>query len=890
MAGNIDTLEYSINSSNGEVRFGNSISVIGNAVITNDLLVGDQIATTGNITTAANVYAQNFIGNVYGNIFANILVPGANTDVLFNTNGEADATSGLTFDKVSNVLTVGGNVSAVGNVSGNYILGNGSQLTGLPALYGNANVAAYLPTYTGNLTADNISAAGNVTANAFFGNTASIIGNITTSANVIASYFVGNFAGNISGNLTVPGLNTQVIFNTSGAADATSGFTFDKVSNLVTVGGNVTANYFIGNGSQLTGIDATSIQSGNSNVKVYANSDVAVTVAGVSNVVVITDTGMNVTGSVAADTLTSYTTNANLSLVPNGTGIVTIDDSNGGSTGIQLGTPTAGALVSNAVTLTTSTSVTNGIAQLNLILGKLVPPSPPNFPGGNTLSITTATSSGRMTSGFTQTDNTPGANKAVTAGNVVAVVRGSSYSTNTISNTGPGDSGTLTAYLNGNAAGNVTFNAGASPSANGTYGGNLVVTNNYDYHTANASITAGFWYVFSAAASGTVTQGWNEVYLGDASTGNTNTPSWYYDASAPGTPAYSNVTVTACASPSLSYSSTIPHYNSGTQFGFGFSVNKLSGDLYPNNGNLLTNSTAAGGAFQAPASVSYASANVTVPLSRNLYVSSGTATGNTTANIVSSGFGSSNVGPTVTVTNSYNSASQAFTTALANTVLYKNGTSTAIDEANVVIGSTIGTGSGNAFRIVNPGSGNTPAYTGSEAAFNSQTSTLQTYDATVVGSVSAGVLKHDQTNYATGYLPAGPNLSSGRTGTQYFTFKFVRTAVSKFDIRYTGTIAGMWVALPGSAIDSSSGANGWIDMSVAYGGAGYPGVNSPGNGSDGCAVGGVVTLNSAVTNSSKTCTFGTISSSSTATNEIYVRIALTSGQSVTALTLQTASN
>jgi hypothetical protein len=120
--------------------------------------------------------------------------------------------------------------------------------------------------------------------------------------------------------------------------------------------------------------------------------------------------------------------------------------------------------------------------------------------------------------------------------------------------------------------------------------------------------------------------------------------------------------------------------------------------------------------------------------------------------------------------------------------------------------------------------------------------------------------------------------------------KFVRTAVSKFDIKYTGNIAGMWVALPGSVIDSSSSANGWINMAVAYGGAGYPGVNSPGNGSDGCAVGGIVTLNTSVTNSSKTCTFGTVSSSSTATNEIYVRIALASGQSVTALTLETASN
>jgi hypothetical protein len=71
-------------------------------------------------------------------------------------------------------------------------------------------------------------------------------------------------------------------------------------------------------------------------------------------------------------------------------------------------------------------------------------------------------------------------------------------------------------------------------------------------------------------------------------------------------------------------------------------------------------------------------------------------------------------------------------------------------------------------------------------------------------------------------------------------------------------------------------------MASAYGGSGVP--------SSGCALGGVVTLNSAVTNHRKTCTFGTVSSSDTATNEIYVRIKLTSGQSVTALSLQTASN
>jgi hypothetical protein len=331
------------------------------------------------------------------------------------------------------------------------------------------------------------------------------------------------------------------------------------------------------------------------------------------------------------------------------------------------------------------------------------------------------------------------------------------------------------------------------------------------------------------------------------------------------------------------YSSTIPHYTNNNNFTIAFNVANISGNTYPTSNTLASGSS--GGAFAAPVTINYSGSNI----GSNILSSFASASANTTASITT-GFGGSSTGPSMSVNNSYSTGTLTLTTALGNTVLWKSGTATAIDESNVVIGSTIGTGSGNAYRIINPGTGNTPVFTGSEAAFNSQSSTLQTYDATVVGSGSSGLLKHDQTNYSTSYLPAGPNLSAGRTGTQYFTIKFVRTAVSKFDVKYTGNVAGMWVALPGSVIDSSSSANGWINMAVAYGGAGYPGVNAPGNGSDGCAVGGIVSLNTSVTNSSKTCTFGTVSSSSTATNEIYVRIALTAGQSVTALTLETASN
>jgi hypothetical protein len=308
--------------------------------------------------------------------------------------------------------------------------------------------------------------------------------------------------------------------------------------------------------------------------------------------------------------------------------------------------------------------------------------------------------------------------------------------------------------------------------------------------------------------------------------------------------------------------------------------------MYPTSDTFVTGTS--GGAFGAPTSITYSTAGISTPLAQNLYVSSGNASIATTSTIIA-GFGASSTGPSVSVVNSYNTGTQSFTATLAANTLYKTGTTssaTRIEEANVFVGSTIGSGSGLAFRIVSPGSGNTPVFTGSEAAFNSQSSTLQTYDSTVV----ANILKHDQTNYSTGYLPAGPNLSAGRSGTQYFTFKIVRTSVSKFDVKWSGNVAGLWVALPGSTIDSTSSANGWLSMSTAYAGAGIPGVNAPGNGSDGCALGGVAPLNSVQTNKSVTATFGTVSSSSSATNEIYVRVALTSGQSVTALSLQTASN
>jgi len=678
---------------------------------------------------------------------------------------------------------------------------------------------------------------------------------------------IDNATTEIAGGNVVVKANAQLTTPNIGVATGTS---LDLTGNINSLNANLgnlaIASYFQGDGGLLTNVAATgSLSNGTSNVSIpSANGNVNISVNGNANIVTVTGTGANINGTFST------------------TGLVTIPNTAGGATAIELGSPTQGNLVSNALTLTTSSSVSNAIAQLNVVLGKLVPPSPPNFPASQSITVQTL-STFRMAN-YVQTDNTPGANKSVAGGTTVSTVRrASSYSTGNITVAGPGDTGTITAYLNGNDAGNRTLTTALN--GNGTYS-NLVIFNNYDYNVANANIAAGFWSVFSSRTAGTVTEGWNEVFIADSATSNTNTTSWFYDSSNPGTPAFSTLTISPPGSPSYTYSSTVPHYNNTNIFTLTANVNRLSGNMYPTSDSFVTGTS--GGAFGTPSSVTYSSAGVTTPLAQNLYVSSGNASISTTSTIIA-GFGASSTGPSLSSNNSYNSNTQAFTATLAANVLYKTGTvssASVLEEANVFVGSTIGTGSGLAFRIINPGSANTPVYTANAAAFNSQSSTLQTYDSTIV----ANILKHDQTNYSTGYLPAGPDLSSGRSGSQYFTFKIIRTSVSKFDVRWTGTIAGLWVALPGSTIDSTSSANGWIDMSVAYAGAGIPGVNSPGNGSDGCALGGIAPLNSAQTNKSVTATFGTVSSSSTTTNEIYIRVKLTSGQSVTALSLQTASN
>jgi hypothetical protein len=221
-----------------------------------------------------------------------------------------------------------------------------------------------------------------------------------------------------------------------------------------------------------------------------------------------------------------------------------------------------------------------------------------------------------------------------------------------------------------------------------------------------------------------------------------------------------------------------------------------------------------------------------------------------------------------------------------------------ISEIAIAVSDSLGAGfDDDGVRIFdfNAATTDTPSFNG---ATNFYTNSLYTESSdpgvsgTKEATIRLGVLKYDVTDYSSGFLPAGPD-RSGDTGTQYFTFAFRRTTMSNFDINITSSgIAGLWIAAPGTAIDSASGLNGWLDASTTYGGSGVPGsdTGNGGNGSDGCAfTSGDRIATSTSLSGGYTMTLGSENGTNATGNVVLVRIALTSGQSVTALSVGVAS-
>jgi hypothetical protein len=205
----------SLQTTNGSaVQFGNRVnfnqtgtSIVASGNISGTNIQGSTLSASGNVTG----------GNLILSAGGQITTPGgSNGNVSINPDGTGQfivtaitpAAFGNTLSVTGNVTTanyfvgnlVGTTASVTGNITGNYFFGNGSQLTGLPATYGNANVATFMAAYGSNT----ISTTGNITAGNLIGNI-SITGNVTgTSPNVslVAGSYTWTFDN--TGNLTLP--------------------------------------------------------------------------------------------------------------------------------------------------------------------------------------------------------------------------------------------------------------------------------------------------------------------------------------------------------------------------------------------------------------------------------------------------------------------------------------------------------------------------------------------------------------------------------------------------------------------------------------------------------------------------------------------------------------
>ena len=408
---------------------------------------------------------------------------------------------------------------------------------------------------------------------------------------------------------------------------------------------------------------------------------------------------------------------------------------------------------------------------------------------------------------------------------------------------------------------------------NGTDGA-LVISDNKDasLSTRDADIDAEFYQVYDVRLLNAASpDGYNLAKITHGSA-TTNSVYWYEDPSTVGAPVISYSAVTEPSSPTLSYSSGIAHYteSANNTHTYVATVTNASGDMYTSS--TLLSSDGQGNAFQNSGSKSYTDfAGGANPPVQNYGVGTGVTS------LISSV--PRNIHSTVTSNHftrydastpygSHNNQRISFSTNL--NIMGTSATTNQVDEDNVQIVGTLGTGSGNAIRVNAGATGDTPSPI--STTFNSS-ATPAVYEAIVRG----GTLRHDQTNYSS-YLPAGLNLSSGRSGTQYFQVLLTRGAVSEFKIVVTGSYAGCFVCLPENSTWTTglSNTNGWADMFDAYAGAG-----NPNNADNGCAFGTVMSGSSGTF----TCVFGE-ESSSNGNNKILVRFKLTTGQSITNIKFQ----
>ena len=346
------TDQVTVIASNKFVTVSGQVSAGGN-------VVGANIVTAGVVSATGNITGNYFLGN-------GALLTGVITSVANINNGTSNVTVVSSGGNVTIGIGGTANIAVfattglvvTGNVGATAFNGSGAGLTDIPGAnvtgqVGNALVAGTVYTaaqpnitsvgtlsslsVTGNVTGGNLVTAGNVYAPAIIQNASTYDTRISLSsgAGIIEANIAGNatqflpggqvrlsgaatiYGGTLDGSQLVLGTSqTNLVQNRGGNVTVQVGtegttantWTFAQGGNLLAPGaisavGNITGNFFLGNGSQLTGVVAVDVGTLTS-LSVTGN-----VTAGNVNTAIVSATG-NVVGANLVTTGTVYATDA----------------------------------------------------------------------------------------------------------------------------------------------------------------------------------------------------------------------------------------------------------------------------------------------------------------------------------------------------------------------------------------------------------------------------------------------------------------------------------------------------------------------------------------------------------------------------------------------------
>jgi len=500
-------------------------------------------------------------------------------------------------------------------------------------------------------------------------------------------------------------------------------------------------------------------------------------------------------------------------------------------------------------------------------------PTAPATLVGKTISITNdGTYTAKLCSGVTNnsSESAPAAGATVTRTEDTTPTSGEHSYANEFPSNGD-NTGNVRAVINGTAETGGSIKTFTTGSDTGTTG-SLIITYDIDSSASGSgtqnTIPNNWYRVFkskvessSALSAGVNTYAIRQLFSSGSTQRDTAVAQFVVDTMTTAPAVQSGYAVGLDSIGTPRYMSQIRYFDSSGSLSItSLDINNLSGQTYadedpleiaPLSGSLLSTTTKSYGSITG----------ISTPLAVNL-----SPTGlSTTVSVSGSGYGVGTIKLRSRNINGYGSYQNNST----NSLYWYN--SVSLDEQsmdNDITGGTAISGKGDLIRVEGFDDASVyPSYTAAnfyaDNNWVSATEALGTYEAPLLYT-SGGRFVWDDTNWQT-YLPGltnNPNNSSRGAGNQFVTLVFSRKAINSFTIKYTGTIASLWIALPGLGTDTSSGFNGWLDCNTDYGGAGQPGSGTGGNGGDGVRDpndGGTGVIGSAGTNATFKLNLGTAS-------------------------------